>query len=53
VSEVSGQRVAILARHGPGHRFNPSRVPYRANIYALKKLGVTHIVASGTSAGTR
>ncbi len=32
VSEVGGQRVAILARHGTGHRFNPSRLPYRANI---------------------
>ena len=49
LSEVGGQRVAILARHGPGHRFNPSRVPYRANIFALKKLGVTHILASGAT----
>ena len=49
VTEVEGQRVAILARHGPGHRFNPSEVPYRANIFALKKLGVTHILASGAT----
>jgi len=49
MTEVAGQRVAVLARHGPGHRFNPSQVPYRANIFALKKLGVTHILASGAT----
>ena len=41
--------IAILQRHGPGHTLNPSEVPYRANIYALKKLAVTHIVASGAT----
>jgi len=49
LSEVGGQRVAILARHGDGHRFNPSQVPYRANLFALKSLGVTHIIASGAT----
>jgi len=49
LTEVGGQRVAILARHGEGHQFNPSMVPYRANIFALKKLGVTHILASGAT----
>ncbi len=49
LGEVGGQRVAVLARHGEGHRFNPSQVPYRANLYALKKLGVTHILASGAT----
>ena len=49
LTEVGGQRVAILARHGEGHRFNPSMVPYRANIFALKNLGVTHILASGAT----
>ncbi len=39
--------VIFLNRHGHGHRFNPSMVPYRANIYALKALGVTTILASG------
>jgi 5'-methylthioadenosine phosphorylase len=42
-----GARVALLARHGDGHVLNPSQVPYRANIYALKSLGVTHVLASG------
>ena len=49
VTQVGGQRAAVLARHGEGHRLNPSRVPYRANIFALKKLGVTHILASGAT----
>jgi len=44
-----GVDVAILQRHGPGHVYHPTRVPYRANIYALKKLGVTHIIASGAT----
>lgn len=48
-----GQRVAFLARHGPGHTFNPSQVPYRANIFALKSLGVTHILASGAVGSLR
>ena len=44
-----GVEVAILQRHGPGHLLNPSQVPSRANIFALKSLGVTHIVASGAT----
>jgi len=47
--EVSSIPIAFLARHGPGHILNPSSVPYCANIYALKSLGVTHIIASGAS----
>ena len=42
---LGGQRVAFLARHGRGHRFNPSEVNYRANIYALKLLGVKRIIS--------
>ncbi|MAE62351.1 MAG: S-methyl-5'-thioadenosine phosphorylase [Planctomycetaceae bacterium] len=45
--------VAIVQRHGPGHVLNPSRVPYRANIFALKSLGVTHLVASGATGSLR
>ncbi len=48
LGEVEGTRVALLSRHGDGHMLNPSAVPYRANIWALKSLGVTHILASGT-----
>jgi 5'-methylthioadenosine phosphorylase len=45
--ELEGVPIAFLARHGAGHILNPSSVPYQANIYALKELGVTHIIASG------
>ncbi|KAI0260555.1 Methylthioadenosine phosphorylase [Gloeopeniophorella convolvens] len=41
----SGTRIAFLARHGPGHTINPSAVPARANIAALKSLGVRAILA--------
>ncbi|MBI3184074.1 MAG: S-methyl-5'-thioadenosine phosphorylase [Myxococcales bacterium] len=53
LTEVAGVRTALLARHGDGHRFNPSSVPYRANIYALKKLGVTHVLASAAVGSLR
>lgn len=39
------QEVAFLARHGIGHHIAPTEVPYRANIYALKSLGVERIVS--------
>jgi 5'-methylthioadenosine phosphorylase len=42
---IAGQRVAFLARHGRGHHINPTEVNYRANIYALKMLGVERIVS--------
>jgi len=42
-----GVDIALLQRHGSGHIYSPNDVPYRANIYALKSLGVTHVLASG------
>jgi 5'-methylthioadenosine phosphorylase len=42
---LEGVGVAFLPRHGRGHRISPTEVPYRANIYALKSLGVEHIIA--------
>lgn len=44
-AEVGGRRVFFLPRHGKGHRYTPSEVNYRANIYALKLFGVTHLLA--------
>lgn len=52
-TEIHGTQVFLLNRHGPGHTINPSAVPYRANIYALKQLGVTHIIASGAVGSLR
>ncbi len=53
VTEVGGVPVALLSRHGDGHLRNPTTVPYRANIFALKTLGVTHILASGAVGSLR
>ena len=53
IVDLDGVRVALLARHGDCHLLNPSRVPYRANIFALKKLGVTHLLASGAVGSLR
>jgi len=53
VANWEGIDVAFLLRHGHGHRFNPSVVPYRANIWALKKLGVSAIIASGATGSLR
>ena len=53
VTRWAGVELAFLSRHGPGHLLNPSAVPYRANIFALKQLGVTHILASGATGSLR
>ena len=45
VGILEGEQVAFLARHGIGHHITPTEVPYRANIYALKSLGVERIVS--------
>lgn len=53
LTQWHGIDIALLKRHGPGHVFNPSEVPYRANIFALKTLGVSHIIASGATGSLR
>jgi len=53
LAQWEGVRVAVLKRHGEGHILNPSRVPFRANIFALKALGVTHLVATGATGSLR
>ncbi len=44
--QLGGKEVVILARHGKDHSVMPTKVPYRANIWALKELGATHILAT-------
>jgi len=53
VARWEGKDVAFVARHGEGHRLNPSVVPYRANIWAMKALGVEAIIASGATGSLR
>lgn len=43
--KLQGVEVAFLARHGRGHKLIPTEVPYRANIYALKSLGVRYLIS--------
>jgi 5'-methylthioadenosine phosphorylase len=45
VGEVAGRRVAFVPRHGRDHRFPPHRIPYRANLWALRSLGVRQVLA--------
>ena len=45
VGELAGKPVAFLARHGRGHRISPSELNFRANIYAMKSLGVERILS--------
>jgi len=45
LGSLGGQRVAFLPRHGVGHRFTPSEVPSRANIYGFRSLGVRYLIA--------
>jgi 5'-methylthioadenosine phosphorylase len=44
VGEVGGVRVAFIPRHGAKHQFPPHRVPYRANLWAMKELGVQRVI---------
>ena len=46
IGTLEGQRVAFLARHGRGHRILPSEINFRANICAMKQLGVERIISA-------
>lgn len=46
LGEIAGTTVAFLARHGRGHRYLPSEIPFRANIYAMKQLGVEYLISA-------
>ena len=45
IGEVAGRRVAFLPRHGRDHRYPPHRIPYRANLWALRSIGVRQVLA--------
>src|SRR5215469_11688254 len=44
--DVAGRRVAFLPRHDRGHRIPPHKIPYRANLWALRSLGVRQVLAA-------
>src|SRR5258705_7483528 len=46
IGTLENERVAFLPRHGRGHRFTPTELPFRANIYAMKLLGVERILSA-------
>lgn len=50
---VDGNEIFFISRHGKDHRINPSEVNSRANIFALKKLGVSHIIATSAVGSLR
>ena len=51
IGEIAGRKVAFLPRHGRGHKFAPHTIPYKANLWAFKELGVEKIIAP-TAAGS-
>ena len=51
VGDVEGAKVAFLPRHGPGHTLPPGAINYRANLWAMKELGVSRVIAP-TAAGS-
>jgi len=53
IGTLLGERVAFLPRHARGHRILPSDIPVRANIYALKQLGVEWVVAASAVGSLR
>src|SRR3954463_8894622 len=53
VGEVAGRRTAFLPRHGRDHRFPPHRVNYRANLWALRSLGVRQVLGPCAVGGLR
>jgi 5'-methylthioadenosine phosphorylase len=53
LGKVGQRRIAFLNRHGEGHKFSPSEVPFVANIFALKKLGVHTVISSGAVGSLR
>ncbi|MFD1684216.1 S-methyl-5'-thioadenosine phosphorylase [Halobellus litoreus] len=49
----TGREVVFVPRHGPDHQRSPTTLPYRANVFALKQMGVTHVLASNAVGSLR
>lgn len=53
IGTIGGRRVAFLPRHGTDHEFPPHRVPYRANVWGMKELGVTRLFGPSAAGSLR
>jgi 5'-methylthioadenosine phosphorylase len=53
VGSIGKRQVAFINRHGPGHKLSPSDIPYAANIYAMKKIGVRTVIATAAVGSLR
>jgi 5'-methylthioadenosine phosphorylase len=53
IGEIGGKRVAFLPRHGAEHELPPHRIPYRANVWAMRELGVRRIIGPNASGALR
>jgi 5'-methylthioadenosine phosphorylase len=53
VGKIGVNKIAFLNRHGEGHKLMPSEVPFAANVFAMKKLGVRAVIASGAVGSLR
>ncbi len=53
IGTIGKKKVAFINRHGKGHKLSPCEVPYAANIFALKKIGVRLLIATGTVGSLR
>ena len=53
IGHLGDTGVAFLPRHGPNHEFSPTEVPYRANIHALKQVGVERVISSNAVGSLR
>jgi 5'-methylthioadenosine phosphorylase len=53
IGEIGGKRVAFIPRHGRGHELPPHKIPYRANVWALRELGVRRVLGPCASGALR
>ncbi len=53
IGDVGGKRVAFLPRHGRNHELPPAQIPYRANVWAMRELGVRRIIGPNASGALR
>jgi 5'-methylthioadenosine phosphorylase len=53
IGELGGKRVAFLPRHGERHELPPAQIPYRANVWAMKELGVRRVIGPNASGALR